>query len=872
MVHQEVLPNGLTLLVREMRAAPVAALNLWVRAGSVDDPEGLSGIAHFAEHMLFKGAEGGSFVDIAQIVQSAGGYLNAQTGCDHTLYYQIVPADGWEEVLRAQAVAVRSPVFAPAEVERERSVIIEEAKSGENDPGTFLWRRLMETAYVEHPCRIPVVGTPEALSRVTPADLESFHRLHYAPGNLVQVVVGDVDRDEVVARAHEFFGSIPPGDSPPPPPTPEPPQTALRARNIKGGLEQSYLAVAFHTPPVLDPDIPALDALCGLLGVGRSSRLRKSLQVRQGLVSDVGAFVSAHRDLGTLVVRAVVRSADELDRATEEVFREIARLGSELVAADEMEKNLRRLEASYVLEHETSDSIAHTIGLFQTFGDYRYASDYVDRLAAVSMDDVRRVAAEYLAPARATVVSYIPAEANVPEGDRSEEVAAMVDRVSVASAGAVRERPASWQPPGEFARPMILAERADLSYARETLPNGATLIVCESTALPISSVALGFRGGFTEEPDHLLGSTYLTQKLLTRGTARRSAEQLADDIEGLGSGIVTAVDRDGFGLGSTVLSKHFGEAAGILGEVVTEPSLPDDQLELARAEVLAEIGEIEDRPLRRAHRLLLPLIFPDHPYGRPIRGERETLGALTREELDAWRRRCYTASNLVVCVAGDLPASEIRDEFGRAFARMESGEESEPTRGAPSPPGGRVDEGAPGVEQSTVVLGFRGPAVAETDAVTARFLSRALSMMGGRLWKALRERPPYAYVAGASYLPLRSTGAFLAHATTAPGQEEAALETVLEEFGKLAREGFGAEELELAKRYYAGTLEIVMQRGATRAASFAMAEVIGVGFEHIRSMPDAVRRITNDDVVGTAQKYLGQGSGFATVTLTPCAA
>jgi zinc protease len=852
-----------------MRAAPVAALNLWVRAGSIDDPEGLSGIAHFVEHMLFKGSDGGSFVDIAQIVQGAGGYLNAQTGCDHTLYYQVVPADGWQEVLRAQAVAARSPVFGPDDVERERSVIVEEARSGENDPGTFLWRRLMETAYLEHPCRIPVVGTPETLSSVTPADLAAFHRLRYAPDNLVQVVVGDIDRNEVVERAHEFLETIPPGGAGTPPPEPEPPQRALRARNITGRLEQSYLAVAFHTPPVLDADIPPLDALCGLLGVGRSSRFRKSLQVTQGLVSDVGAFVSAQRDLGTLVVRAVVRSAADVDRTTEAIFQEIARLVSEPIAADEMEKNLRRLEASYVLEHETADSIAYTMGLFETFGDYRYASDYVDRLAAVSTDDVRRVAEAYLAPGNASVVTYTPAEADIPEGDRSQELAALLDRTSVRRAGVVREPAASWQPPGEFVRPMILAERADLCFARDTLPNGATLVVCESAALPICSVALGFRGGFAAEPDHELGSTYLTQKLLIRGTVSRSAEELADDIEGLGSGIVTAVDRDGFGLGSTVLSKHFGEAADILGEVITEPSLPVDQFELARAEVLAEVGEIEDRPIRRAHRLLLPLVFPDHPYGRPIRGERHTLASLTREGIDAWRRRCYTASNLVVCVAGDLPAGRVCDEFGRAFAGMEGGSERESSRGPLQPPGGRVDEEAPGVEQSTVVLGFRGPAVGEPDAVTARFLSRALSMMGGWLWQALRERPPYAYATGASYLPLRDGGAFLVHATTPPGQEEAAVETVLEEFGRLGGEGFGGDELELAKRYYAGTLEIAMQRGSTRAASFAMAEVVGVGYEHIRNMPDAVRRVTNDDVTDTAARYLARDSGFATVTLRP---
>ncbi len=867
MVRREVLPNGLTLLVREMRTAPVVALNLWVAAGSADDPEGLGGIAHFTEHMMFRGDDGGSFVDLAHVVQGAGGYLNAQTGCDHTLYYQVVPSARWTEVLEAQSVAVGSPVFDRDEVERERAVIVEEARSGENDPGTFAWRRLMETSFVRHPCRRPVVGTEESLSRVTVSDLERFHRERYAPGNLIEVVVGDVDPDEVVARARELLGRIPARDGAPPVTAEEPLQDCLRATSFAGRLEQSYLAIAFHTPSVLHPDIPVLDALCGLLGIGRSSRLRKSLQVGKGLVSDVSAFVAAHRDVGILSVRAIVPEGVPVDRVVEETFSEIEALRSAPAGSAEMEKNITRLEAGYVLEHETADAIAHSIGLFQTFGDYRYASEYVDRLAAVTADDVLRVAREYLRPERATVVSYHPEDAGSPVGDRAEHVSALLGRVSAAAGPVVREEGRPFRAASGFTRPTILMERASFDCRRGELSNGASLVVCQSPALPITSIALGFRGGFTSEPDDTLGITYLMQKLVVRGTRSRTADELADDTEGLGTSIATSVDRDGFGLGFTVLSKHFGRACSILAEVVTEPALPEEQLDRVRKEIVAEIGEIEDRPLRRALRLLLPLIFPGHPYGRPLRGEPETLGSITRDAVVDWRRRGYAAEELVVCVAGDLPESAVRNELEDAFSGM--GRTGSPAVGAgpASRPVGRVEERAPGKGQSTVVLGFPGPAVGDADSVVVRFLGRAISMMGGRLWQALRERPPNAYVVGASPLLLRTGGSFIAYATAPPGQEEVAVEAFLSEFRGLRERGRAEEELARAKRCFAGTLEIAMQRGAARAASYAMAEVLGVGYEHVLRMPEAVRRISNDDVIEVARRHLDDRRGIAAVIL-----
>ena len=172
-VRREVLPNGLRLLVREARAAPVVAMNLWVGSGSARDPEELQGLSHFIEHLLFKGVGDEAVVDVAREVQEAGGYLNAETGCDYTVYHQIVSSDRWVDVLTAQAAGVCGPAFDQNDVEAERAVIVEEATSAENDPSVFVWRRLMKLAFDRHPYRRPIVGTVDSLSLITSSDLRN---------------------------------------------------------------------------------------------------------------------------------------------------------------------------------------------------------------------------------------------------------------------------------------------------------------------------------------------------------------------------------------------------------------------------------------------------------------------------------------------------------------------------------------------------------------------------------------------------------------------------------------------------------------------------------------------------------------------------
>jgi len=865
--HCEILPSGMTLLIDETHVSPIVALALWVRSGAADEADEHSGVSHFLEHMLLKDSGGDISGTLAGIVQDAGGYMNARTGLDHTAFYQVVPSRSWRDVLASVHSTLEGASFAEEDVRSERRVIMEEAKRAERDPSVFVMRRLMETAFPGSGYGRPIVGTERSVGAVDAGVLSRWLSAVYSPSNMVQVVVGDVDAAAVAEFARDLdqrppvSGPIPAADA-----------SALRwspARRVYfGDLRQPYVAVGFRAPAVGHDDMPALDAMCGLMGLGRSSRLRRSLRTSLGLVSDIGATAVGHRDVGTVVVRALGMEGSSPARIVEEAFRQIRLIKEEPVSGTEAAKSIRRLEAGYALEHETVETMAMSIGYSASVGDHRYAEEYVDRLAAVTPDDIMRVANLYLDADEAAIAAYLPERMRGEGGSRATEreiggSAASGDRRATGESVAVpipgtgpREGSTEWGSAAGFSRPAIVRETPDAALSRVELAGGATLVVRETPGTPLVSVAMGFRGGFTDEPDGSLGLTALTLKHLMRGTATRSADRLADEVEGLGSGISTSVDRDGFGVGLTVLSPHLEQALSLLGEAVAAPALSDYSIESVKAEAIADVGASEDHPIRRTMRRLMPLLFPAHVYGRPIGGTRATLSSIQAGATREWHARHMVAERLTVCVAGGVSVERARDALRESVSGIGRGSREEGVVAPPPRPRGRIEEELGRKGQSCVAVGFPGPRVGTDDAVALHAAASALTMMGGRLWRALRERPPFAYSVRAVPIPLRAGGAVVGLVTTPPDQEEHAVETFVREFDDLAGGGLTEAELARGKRYLAGLMEISMQRGAARAAGYAAAEVAGVGHERVERLPDLVRDVTMDDVVRAASLYV----------------
>ena len=407
-VTREVLPNGLTILVQRDDTIPVVAVVTHVRAGYFDEPDEWVGISHVLEHMFFKGTARLGPGELARQIQHLGGYLNAGTIYDKTVYYAVVPAGGEAlgRTMELQADALMHTAIDAEELRRELEVIIQEAKRKLDSPPAVTGETLYELLFTRHRMRRWRIGTEEGLRRLTPDDVRTYHRTRYTPGRTIVALTGNLDPGAAVERARAVWAgwSLPTPEIAGSPP--EPPGGAARLRVLRGDVERPLAVIGWKTAGPLHDDTPALDVASGILGDGRGSWLYRHVRL-PGLAAsataahytpaDVGVFDVEPSGNGRRLDDAVARS---LDLATELAVRGPSPADLERVRALTVTQWARRFESA--------DGRGSMLSQFEALGGVRLADAYLQKVLAVDAADVSRVARRYLDPDRACAVLYLP--------------------------------------------------------------------------------------------------------------------------------------------------------------------------------------------------------------------------------------------------------------------------------------------------------------------------------------------------------------------------------------------------------------------------------------------------------------------------------
>src|SRR3989449_3273084 len=333
-----VLPNGLTVIVQEDHSAPVASVQAWCASGSIDEEERLgAGLSHILEHMLFKGTKTRSTNAIAQKIQDVGGYINAYTSFDRTVFWIDVPKAGVATALDVLADATMNSTLPPEEYLKEQEVIRREFAMTIDDPDRMEGQLLFATAYQRHPYRLPVIGQMEVYNQLTQEQVMQYYKSRYVPNNLTFIVVGDVEAEKVRQQLADFFKAYPEKSLKPIFIPEEPPQLGRREVHQEFATELTRLSLAWHIPEITDPDVPALDLLSTILGDGRSSRLYRRVREEAGLAYRISAFSYTPGDPGLFGIDATL-DPKKRDAAEQLVLRIIDEVKQAGVTAEELNK------------------------------------------------------------------------------------------------------------------------------------------------------------------------------------------------------------------------------------------------------------------------------------------------------------------------------------------------------------------------------------------------------------------------------------------------------------------------------------------------------------------------------------------------------
>lgn len=412
-VRKTTLPNGLTLLTKELHDKPVVATMIWYRVGSRNEELGQTGKSHFLEHMLFKGTDRYKKGEIDLITHLNGGANNAFTWLDFTAYYFTFASDRWQAALEMEASRMRGTLFAEEEFNSEKQVVEEELRIGLDGPWEALENEVWAAAFRQHSYHWPTVGWLEDLETASGADMKAYYDKWYHPRNATLVIVGDFSADEALQKAEELFGPISPGPEPARLRLVEPPQRGEKRLVVKKQTPVERLLIGYHTPAVAHPDSYALKVAEALLATGKSSRLYLRLVEQDQSVTKADASYHDHIDPSLFYFQHELKPGFNLADVEQATYEEIDRLKRADISSSELEKVKRQVAASLVLGSEEPLQQAMLLGQYETIAvderisadslGYRYLDTLLERITAVTTEDVARVTDKYFTEDNRTV-------------------------------------------------------------------------------------------------------------------------------------------------------------------------------------------------------------------------------------------------------------------------------------------------------------------------------------------------------------------------------------------------------------------------------------------------------------------------------------
>ena len=831
------LDNGFTVILKENHEAPVVAFQVWVRAGSANEQPHEYGITHLIEHMIFKGTPTDPKGLMAKRIEALGGDINAYTTLDHTNYWAVAPSYAAGEVLKNLADAVVNAWFDQNELAKEKEVVFEEIRMGQDSPSRRRSKALLKAVFgPDHPYGHPTIGSMESVGGITRQNILDYMKRWYRASNMMLVAVGDFNSNELIPEIADSFAGLP-GEPAldfnlPEVTTPKGPRLLV----LKEKVKQASISLAWPIPGLPDPDVYALDMASSVAGDAETSRLNASLKEKQGLVDSISAYAYTPEGYGFFSVSASL-NPDKVNQAWPAMLSETLSLISRQPTKDELNKARVALSASFIRGRQTMKAQANTLGYFEMMhGGFEQVDAYTERFKSVTAAEVQEAAEKYLNLDNLLVVMQVPEGASVPDQAQLQELAAKV------YADLKTAPPAPPMPSKAI---------------RKELANGITLLVKTRNSLPLVSFNLVAPGGFAGENKDNAGLHQLWSRTLDRGSRNYTYDVLAETLDNLAGSVGAFTSRHFSGLKGSFLAKDAKEGLSIMADLWLHPTFEDEQLKRAKAEQYAQLRRQVSSPTGRTFLKFRELFYGDHPYALNPLGSQESLVKLSGADLMTAHAKLKGTKGLVLSVVGDVDPDQVEAWVTQFFAGAE-GEAKQPQLPefkAPSQPRElKVDEKT--AKQSQIVLGWLAPNTLSKERHALNLLEAILGGMGGRLFLDLRDTRSLAYSISPFYTAGYQLGVFGIYMGVGPGKEQEALAGLNEHLERVRTEPPSDEELSRAKAQMLGSLAIGLQTYGSQAEVMMDNEALGRGYLYHEQLPKEIEAVTAEDVRAAAAKYL----------------
>ncbi|WP_051617006.1 M16 family metallopeptidase [Desulfonatronovibrio hydrogenovorans] len=838
-----ILPNGMEVLIDQDDRFPLVSMRLYVRAGSAHEQPGQEGISHFLEHMVFKGTQKRGPGQVATEIEEAGGYLNAATSFDYTVYTIDLPAQKWRLGLDVLQDMIFGSVFDPDELAREKNVVLAEIQRSLDNPGSRVFRSIQSMIFHETPYFHPILGYPETVKSFEQQDLKDYVQHMYQPGSMVLAISGRVQADQVLDEARKLFGGLQNSDHLTlPRPIPDIFDRAMapqdRVRVEHGPWRKAYMAMAVPAPDLNSPKTAAFDVLAYLLGGDSTSMLFRQFKYDLEMVDHISAQVLSLERAG-LMYFYVQLGPDRIEPFWEQFLDRLTTLKAEDFSAGQIQRAVTNIEDSLFRARETLGGKAGRLGFSQLFErSPRAQEQYLHNLQRVSHQDLQDLIDNYLCPEQMVVTTLTP-----------EQVPLSRDLL----VSSLDQAPCPDQKP----EPELLPEEGETRIL--DLGSGRTLVLIPDHHLPHASVNIAWPGGNSLVSGDQQGLPELSARTLTRQTRDRSFEQIQEFLRDRASSITASASRDSFNVSARFPRDHSSQILDLISEMILSPGFGPGELQRAASDQIADIRQQEDRPLGYAFRHLFPFLFASGSYGYLHLGEEDFLEQVTPEMVQSyWDSQ--RAQPFVVSVCGSIDQQAL-DRFVDSLKTIQVRQEEL------TPDFIWSDQRIKDVDlkdrsQAHILMIFPIPGKEHGHTPGLSVLNRVLAGQGGVLFRELRDKQGLAYSVTSLLWQSPATGFLALYIGTYEDRVDQAVDGFQQVIAGLRDQELGRDEVARAANLIYGEYHRGRQTISSRSSEAASLLVQGLDLEYNLEMTELAAQITPAQIKELAQTYLDSDQSY----------
>lgn len=856
-VYKTSLSNGLNILVLPRHHIPKVSMQLWYNVGSKDERSGEKGLAHFIEHMIFKGTKSLTESDINMIVHKLSGYCNAFTSYDYTGYLFDIPSQHWQEVLPIMADSMRNCTFKEELLNSELKAVIQELKMYNDDFTSSLVEAMIAQIFFDHPYHHPIIGYKQDLWSLKRDALVRFYEHHYIPNNASLVIVGDVNPQEVHQETEKAFGHIPA-------------QLDYRKEEfyhssnlmsqqvtLYRDVQQPVLLLGWVIPGIKQGLDYVFDVMSWIIAAGKGSRLTKKLVDDLEWVTEIESFTYDLFDHAVFFIHIEPKPEIDVEKIIKLIQEELRDLATNEVSDQELHRARKKTEFDFLSLMENNQKQAYLLGkYFTAMGDENYLQSYTSFPLAGLKDAIKMIAKDYLRPAVMYQGQVIALPSNEQEYWLKQQEQSDAEDARVLG-GKLRETEVE-----EAAHAHTIQVKAPkaFDYLKPTtvvLDNGLKLLFCNNPELPKIELLLDFKMKHYYDPEELQGLSLMTADLLQEGTTKHDSHEFACLIESMGMELNTFPGH----IALSMLSCDFERGLEIINELLHDATCTTEAVEKIRKQMFAEIKSFWDNPSQFAGQLLRQYVYKNHPYHQSVMGTLETVARITQQDIKNYYHKAYSPQEARLVVVGDLAAYNVPELIKKHLGHW-CGEQI-PTIQFPElqPIISTIIEHP--INRDQTVLCYGGLSVdrkhPDFDALLLFdqiFTGGVLGSMSSRLF-ALRERSGLFYTIGGSLLAGVDVQPGMVYVKTIVSNDR--LQEADRQIRALidrAAQDFTDQELLEAQQALINSFVDHFATSKQATSTFLFLDKFGFSFDYFDQRPQQLRAVTREQIQQVVQKYL----------------